>query len=201
MPKADKLTPKQEAFVREYILTGNGVQSAKKAGYKGNEKTLSAVAVENLAKPLVIQELNKNRAIIQKKFEINRDELLQIADSIARGTLDKIMYWDRERAEFVPRSDIDPKDLHFIDGLEVSEKYEEVPNENFGGELENGEPDERRTVWKLMKKYKVSTLGKQKLDAIRLLLEASGQLEGKNKEQAEAENALADALRELDEGK
>lgn len=52
---ANGLTVKQTAFIAAYIgeCHGNGVQSARKAGYAGNDATLRAIASENLTKPNV----------------------------------------------------------------------------------------------------------------------------------------------------
>lgn len=49
-----ELTPKQALFCREYMIDLNATQAAKRAGYKGNNKTLSVVGSENLGKPCII---------------------------------------------------------------------------------------------------------------------------------------------------
>ncbi len=49
-----ELTPKQALFCREYMIDLNATQAAKRAGYKGNLKTLSVVGSENLGKPCII---------------------------------------------------------------------------------------------------------------------------------------------------
>jgi len=52
IPMSRKLTVKQQKFVQYYLANGgNGTEAARKAGYKGSEKTLSQVAIENLGKP------------------------------------------------------------------------------------------------------------------------------------------------------
>lgn len=45
MSKEDKLTPKQEAFVREYLKTGNGTESYRRA-YDAENMTDEAIRVE-----------------------------------------------------------------------------------------------------------------------------------------------------------
>ena len=49
-----ELTPKQAMFCREYMIDMNATQAAKRAGYKGNDKTLGVVGCENLGKPSII---------------------------------------------------------------------------------------------------------------------------------------------------
>ena len=71
-----KLTNKQEAFCREYIIDLNATQAALRAGY--SEKTAKDIGCENLAKPNIseyITELIEARAIdtdISAKYVLNR---------------------------------------------------------------------------------------------------------------------------------
>lgn len=55
MAKPGELTPKQAAFVREYLVDRNGTQAAIRAGY--SKKTAGAIAVENLTKPLISEKI------------------------------------------------------------------------------------------------------------------------------------------------
>lgn len=72
----EKLTPKQKAFIREYLLCRNGTEAARKAGYKGNDKTLGVIAAENLAKPSIKSHIEKNEQELQKKFDIQIEDLI-----------------------------------------------------------------------------------------------------------------------------
>lgn len=74
-----ELTPKQALFCREYFVDLNATQSAKRAGYKGNDNTLSAVGYENLGKPRIIavmdvfferqcNELDINAGVIEREY-------------------------------------------------------------------------------------------------------------------------------------
>ena len=53
-----ELTHKQERFCREYFVDLNAKQSAQRAGYKGNDVTLSSVGCENLGKPAIVAVMN-----------------------------------------------------------------------------------------------------------------------------------------------
>ena len=57
------LTPKQQAFVREYVgrANGNGAEAARLAGYTGNAETLAAIASENLRKPHIASAIAEHR--------------------------------------------------------------------------------------------------------------------------------------------
>jgi phage terminase small subunit len=53
--KPGELTPKQAAFVREYLIDRNGTQAAIRAGYSA--KTAKVIATENLTKPAIIEKV------------------------------------------------------------------------------------------------------------------------------------------------
>ena len=65
----DQLTPKQQLFVDYYLQSFNATESARKAGYKGNDKTLSVVGSENLAKPCIVSQLTKRFNQVAAKNE------------------------------------------------------------------------------------------------------------------------------------
>lgn len=83
-----KLTPKQEAFVREYLVDLNATQAAIRAGYK--QGTAHVTGCENLRKPKVaerIQELMDERS---EKTEITADFVLEtIRDTIVTAQRDE----------------------------------------------------------------------------------------------------------------
>lgn len=53
------LTLKQRLFVEHYLVSRNGVQAARLAGYKGEYMTLNSVARENLQKPPIREEIER----------------------------------------------------------------------------------------------------------------------------------------------
>lgn len=60
-----RLTDKQAAFIKWYCSAAvnmNGTEAARRAGYKGNDRTLAAVAIENLGKPMIRQEIDRQVA-------------------------------------------------------------------------------------------------------------------------------------------
>ena len=66
-----ELTPKQERFCREYFVSLSPIDAARNAHYKGNDRTLSSVGLENLAKPRIIAVMD---AFFERKasdIEIN----------------------------------------------------------------------------------------------------------------------------------
>lgn len=79
---ADKLTPKQEMFVKEYLVDLNATQAAIRAGYK--EKTAAAIGAENLTKPKIKTEIDRAIEKRSERTEITADwvvtQLAKIAE-------------------------------------------------------------------------------------------------------------------------
>lgn len=55
----DRLTKKQRIFVNEYADTGNGTRAALEAYDTDDEDVAAVIAVENLGKPKIQEELRK----------------------------------------------------------------------------------------------------------------------------------------------
>lgn len=83
MAKKGELTPKQEAFVREYLIDLNATQAAIRSGYSA--KTAQAQGTENLSKPLVRAKIDAELANRAKRTEITADYVLEtIRDTVER---------------------------------------------------------------------------------------------------------------------
>lgn len=66
----NELTPKQQLFVDAYLSNGfNGVDAARKAGYKGEYNTLKQVAAENLARPYLRSAIERRTQPLVKQRE------------------------------------------------------------------------------------------------------------------------------------
>lgn len=78
-----KLNPKQEAFVREYLIDLNATEAAKRAGY--SEKTAYSTGHELLKKPEIFRLISQQQAARQERTEITADYVLfGIVDTIER---------------------------------------------------------------------------------------------------------------------
>ena len=79
-----KLTSKQDAFVKEYIINGgNATQAAIKAGY--SEKTAVKTASENMTKPDIKEAIAKHRNSLEKSHIWNKEKKLELLQKIASG--------------------------------------------------------------------------------------------------------------------
>jgi phage terminase small subunit len=72
--KNDKLTPKQQLFVKEYLIDLNATQAAIKAGY--SEKTAEVIGFENLRKPKIQAEIQAAMDQRAERTKITADYVL-----------------------------------------------------------------------------------------------------------------------------
>lgn len=70
-----KLTPKQEAFVREYLVDLNATQAAIRAGY--SQKTANEQASRLLAKVSIQEAVAAGRSARAQKLEVTAEQVLQ----------------------------------------------------------------------------------------------------------------------------
>lgn len=83
MAKKGELTPKQEAFVREYLIDLNATQAAIRAGY--SEKNAEKIGHQLLEKTRVRAEIDALKLKREAKTEITAEWVLQtIRDTVVR---------------------------------------------------------------------------------------------------------------------
>lgn len=73
----ESLTIKQQRFVDYFIESGNATDSARRAGYGGNDVTLGAVGAENLKKPQIQAALKERQGDTNKKRIASADDVLE----------------------------------------------------------------------------------------------------------------------------
>ena len=79
-----KITSKQDAFVKEYIINGgNATQAAIKAGY--SENTAVKTGSENLTKPDIKAAIAEHRKALEKEHIWNKEKKLELLQKIALG--------------------------------------------------------------------------------------------------------------------
>lgn len=125
MPVFQKpLSLRQEHFVKEYILDWNGVRAATAAGYKAPNKS-SEMLLKNHA---VMREIEKRRAIIDKKFEVTEQHILErLFYAITRTTRDFI---DPESGKLFPLHKLSDRAAAVVDGIEQESWFDDSGNEH-----------------------------------------------------------------------
>jgi phage terminase small subunit len=112
------LTPKQAAFVREYLIDLNATQAAIRAGYSA--KTAQEIGSENLSKPIIAKAIQEAMGKRAEKLEITADRVL--------AELAKMAFFD-PRKLFAPDGspvsiqDLDDDTAAAVAGLDVLEEY------------------------------------------------------------------------------
>lgn len=70
-----ELTDKQKMFCKEYLIDLNATQACIRAGY--SEKTANRIGTENLSKPVIKSEIDRLKAIREKKIELTAEKVLK----------------------------------------------------------------------------------------------------------------------------
>lgn len=85
------MTPKQTAFVREYMVDLNSTQAAIRAGY--SPRTASSIGEENLSKPEIALAIADARRAAQERATATSDDVLRELDAIAFATVADVVVW------------------------------------------------------------------------------------------------------------
>lgn len=82
------MTPKQEAFVREYLIDLNATKAAMRAGY--SERTAEKIGSENLKKPELAQAIQVAQAARAERTQVDADWVLRRLHNEASADLSAI---------------------------------------------------------------------------------------------------------------
>lgn len=77
------LTPKQKAFVDEYLKCGNATEAAKRAGY--SKQSARQMGAENLSKPSISEYIQERQKQIDDERIASITEIQQFYSSVLRG--------------------------------------------------------------------------------------------------------------------
>jgi phage terminase small subunit len=86
-----KLTPRQERFVKEYLIDLNGTQAAIRAGYSA--RTAKEQAFDLLTRPHIREAVEKGRARISAKLDISQERVLAELAKIGFSDIRKVVTW------------------------------------------------------------------------------------------------------------
>lgn len=86
------LTPKQAAFVREYLVDLNATQAAIRAGYSA--KTAASIGEENLRKPEIKAAIEAAMAERAKRTEVTADRVVQELAKIGFSDIRRLVQWE-----------------------------------------------------------------------------------------------------------
>lgn len=96
MSKKDKLSKKEEGFVKDYVKTGNGTRSALKNYDTTSENVAGAIASENLRKPkiqkaiLSIAKEIPNSLLLEKHLALLKKQEVITKNNVSTGEVEVI---------------------------------------------------------------------------------------------------------------
>jgi phage terminase small subunit len=79
--KGERMNPKQQRFVNEYLIDCNATQAAIRAGY--SERTAYSIGGENLKKPEIRKAIKEAQKTQSKESGFTRERALEILADIA----------------------------------------------------------------------------------------------------------------------
>lgn len=113
------MTPKQQAFVREYLVDLCGTKAAIRAGYA--ERSAKKIAHELLQKPEIQEQLQVAMAARARRVDVTADRVLQ--------ELARVAFFDPRRllrpdGTPIPVNELDDETAAALTGMDVLEEYE-----------------------------------------------------------------------------
>jgi phage terminase small subunit len=112
-----KLTAKQQAFIREYLVDFNATQAAIRAGY--SKKTAQVISTENLSKPIIQEAIQKEIKKRNDRIEVTQEMVINELAKIAFSNMGKLAQWTASGVSFIPSEDLTADEIATV--AEVSE--------------------------------------------------------------------------------
>lgn len=113
------MTPKQEVFVREYLIDLNATAAARRAGY-AHATTQGPRLLENVGIAAAIKEHQDKRA---KKLEITADRVVREFARVGFSDIRVLMKWGEDRVTFIPSGDLDEDAAAIVSGVKSKTKH------------------------------------------------------------------------------
>jgi len=114
-----KLTDKQEAFCREYLIDLNATQAAIRAGY--SEDTANVIASENLSKPYIAERISCLKAERMNKTQVDAEYVLKRLIEIDQMDFADILNSDHA---FKPIGEWPKVWRQYLSGIDLAEMWE-----------------------------------------------------------------------------
>lgn len=113
---ARTLNPRQQAFVREYLVDGNATAAARRAGYRGSDSVLAATGHELLRIPKVAEAILFGQQQLAARAEVSAERLLAEVDTLALSDLAEAF---DEKGALLPVKDMPESIRRCIAGVKV----------------------------------------------------------------------------------
>lgn len=129
------LTPKQQAFVREYLADMNATQAAVRAGY--SQKTAKEIGYQTLGRPEVADAIAEAMRARSKRTQITADRLVEEMAKLAYADITDAMDWG-EALAVMPQDEGDPIIVQGITLVAAKDLPKHVRSAIADGEADQG---------------------------------------------------------------
>lgn len=165
-----KLTAKHRAWLREFKISRNATEAARKAGYKGSQGTLRRIGHQVMNHPAVAAALREHESELEEKFELTADRVIDELIDMAFGNIGDVLDWDSDDVRMKPKDKMSRRGVKYIDSIKVDKELVRVKKR---GRRRDDEEQEEKQV-PVVTGIKVTTLGKEKVKALELLGKHTG---------------------------
>lgn len=125
--EGERLTEKQEAFCREYVIDRNGMQAAIRAGYAYVSAAEVASQLIRLSK--VQQRIHRGRAFLEANANLKQETILNEMATLAQSSIDHYDY-DEETGRVFLAPNAPPNAMHAIAAVKRRKTVTEDDNGN-----------------------------------------------------------------------
>lgn len=124
--KKEKLTPKQAKFIVEYLVDTNARQAAIRAGY--SEDSAAVIGCENLTKPNIAREIQKQMDYRIERTLITADSVLARMDRVAERCMQAlpVMVFNKEKGEWEQLEDEEGRAVYQFDSAGANKALENL---------------------------------------------------------------------------
>lgn len=126
----DRLTAKEQRFVDEYLIDGNGQRSAIAAGYSPN--TALSIASENLRKPDIARAIAERQLALRQKAQVRQEDVLREACRIAFSDIRQIASFGENGMRFCDSEELSDDAARAV--AEVTSKTRTISGRSKGDE-------------------------------------------------------------------
>lgn len=102
----DKLTPKQQRFIEEYLIDLNATQAAIRAGY--SQKTAYRTGADNLKKPQIVAVIAEKRKLLSEQTAVTVERIVTELAKIAFSNMQDYAKWSPHGVTLLDSADLTP---------------------------------------------------------------------------------------------
>lgn len=130
---ARKLTPKQQAFVAEYLVDLNATAAYRRAGYKARGNSAEVNAHRLLRNTKVAEAVAGAMKDRSKRTEVTADMVVTELAKLGFSTMRDVADWSKERVSFKPSEDLSEEAAACVKDISSTR---EIRRDKYGEEIE-----------------------------------------------------------------